>query len=291
MLLGQALKQRRDEKYTNPGSVCCSGSSSKHPLSWQPAGRMHQGMHWEMHQVSASPGVPGDHSRTSIGAVEDHPPAVLPPDQAHRPGWSTAGCFISLWNAEDISSRYAWWLVLLCHWIGIEETRADVSKTELEEGVSSSLPWEAILSVSCENRNFQSYCSKPWQFHPRYNFFPFPTPPRARQRNIIYAAHCEADFSVDINQHDSTNAMDSGQLTPIQGSALLLRILDFSRLPWPRMRKVPAKYKLPVYRTSHPSKQTHITGPRASETQLKQLNEKRHLPLCARGCNSSESFA
>ena len=60
-------------------------------VSWESAGRMHQ----EMPQVSATlvvlPGLleaadPGDHSSTSVGAVEDHPPAVLPLDQARSPG-------------------------------------------------------------------------------------------------------------------------------------------------------------------------------------------------------------
>lgn len=60
-----------------------------------------------MPQVSVTPVVPpglleaaapGDHSSTSIGAVEDHPPAVLPLDQARSPGRSTAGCFIWVWH-------------------------------------------------------------------------------------------------------------------------------------------------------------------------------------------------
>lgn len=72
------------------------------PASWDPAGRMHQ----EIPQVSASLVVlpelleaeaPGDHSRTSIGAVEDHSLAVLLLDQAHSPRWSTVGCFIRVW--------------------------------------------------------------------------------------------------------------------------------------------------------------------------------------------------
>lgn len=71
--------------------------------SWEPAGRMHQ----EMPQVSGTlvvfPGLleaaaPLDHSSTSIGAVEVHPPAVQPLDQAHRLGRSTAGCFITIWH-------------------------------------------------------------------------------------------------------------------------------------------------------------------------------------------------
>lgn len=200
MVLGQALKQCRDEKYTNPGSISCSGSSSKHLLSWQPAGRMHQEMHWEMHQVSASPVVPGDHSKTSIRAVEEHPPAVLPSDQVHSPGWSAVGCFIRVRNAEGISSRYAWWLVLLCHWIGIEETKADFSKMELEEGMSSSLPWEAIFPMSCENRNFQSYCSKPWKFHPCYNLFSFSHPSKNKAKRYYL---CITLWSRFLSWHQS----------------------------------------------------------------------------------------
>lgn len=86
--------------------------------------------------------------------------------------------------------------------------------------------------------------------------------------------------------------MEARQLTPIQESGLLFfYILDFSRLPWPRIRKAPAKYKLPVYLTSHPSGQTDIAGPRSSEIRLIKRKEKRRLPLCVCSCNSSESLA
>ena len=91
LVSGRALKQCRDERQADPGLVFCAGSSSKHPCILEDAGRTHP----EIPQVSATPVVllglleaeaPEHHISTSIGALEDQPPADLLPDQAHSPG-------------------------------------------------------------------------------------------------------------------------------------------------------------------------------------------------------------